>query len=51
MWRTYFIRPVNARGGVEMSKEFYAPNLDTAFALARIEWPCASSWECMGSRA
>lgn len=44
MWRTYWIR---ADKGVADS--FYAPDLETAFRLARAQWPGASSWACLGS--
>jgi hypothetical protein len=32
------------------SREFYAPNLDFAFAEARATWPLAVEWTCVGSR-
>lgn len=44
MWRTYWIRA--DRG---MADGFYAPDLGTAFRLARAQWPGAASWECLRS--
>lgn len=46
MWRNYKIRA--DRG---MADIFYAPDLDTAFRLARAQWPGAKQWECLGSEA
>lgn len=47
MWRTYKIRALYKRNARTLHKEFYAPDLDTAFALARAEWPGAISWESL----
>ena len=44
-WRHYVI---SAPGFC--SEEFYAPDLDTAFSLARTRWPASTSWSCHGSR-
>lgn len=46
MWRTYWIRADKG-----MADGFYAPDLETAFRLARAQWPGASSWACLGSEA
>jgi hypothetical protein len=33
-----------------LSEEFYAPDLNTAFSLARVRWPASNLWTCHGSR-
>lgn len=46
MWRTYQIR-IDATG---RTLEVYAPDLPTAFALARAETMTSSALTCLGSR-
>lgn len=47
-WRHWTVRPhYGARR--DTAREFYAPTLMDAFALARSEWPSATTWECLGS--
>lgn len=41
-WRNY---KIGALGHVEI---FYAPDLETAFVLARAQWPSAKQWTCYG---
>jgi len=43
MWRNYKIRSGRS------IETFYAPDIQTAFALARAKWPGATAWECLGS--
>lgn len=43
-WCHYFIAPIYARNARGLGRDFYAPDLDTAFALARAQWPGAISW-------
>lgn len=47
MWRYFNIRPQYKVGAHrELSRSFYAPDLETAFMLARATWPGAIGWEC-----
>lgn len=43
MWRNYKM------GALSQVDTFYAPDLETAFALARCRWPTAKEWTCYGS--
>lgn len=49
-WRYFKIRALNELGPYASAKEFYAPDLKSAFVLARVEWPRADGWECLGGR-
>lgn len=47
MWRYFYIRAQYADNSRTMSEAFYAPDLDVAFACARIQWPNAVAWESL----
>lgn len=46
-WRTY--RIVAGDAPDKHAEEFYAPDLDTAFGLARVRWPCPvpATYRCL----
>lgn len=48
-WRTFHIRAMYRDESRTWSETFYAPDLDTAFALARARWPSAVAWEHLHS--
>lgn len=45
-WRKYWILPLWSNYRTEAARDFYAPDLDAAFSLARAYWPSAKAWEC-----
>lgn len=47
MWRTYQIQNPALRIAIDC----YAPDLDSAFAQARVRWPSAATLTCLGSTA
>lgn len=53
-WRTWKIQPMFADrhgrthlGNVGPVRSYYAPNLDTAFMLARVDFPVAIAWRAL----
>lgn len=48
-WRYYLISPGKSVSR-SCAEEFYAPDMITAFVLARTQWPSAEAWTLHGSR-
>lgn len=46
-WRTYYLRPLGL--GLTPAEPFYAPDLDTAMRLARLQWPTAVAIQSIGT--
>lgn len=48
-WIERWMAPLYGRAMQQgMPEVIYAPDLDEAFTLARVRWPSAKGWRCLG---